>query len=68
MIREMYDHRLSNSFVPTIFDLFFYLVLRYTLMACALVLIQAELIINFLPSIFERLIVGEQVRLGGLRL
>ena len=37
-------------------------------MACALVLIQAELIINFLPSIFERLIVGEQVRLGGLRL
>ena len=24
MIREMYDHRLSNSFVPTIFDLIFF--------------------------------------------
>ena len=58
MIREKYDHRLSNSFVPTIF----------VKMACALVLKQAKLIFNLLPSIFERLIVGEQVRLGGLRL
>ena len=40
----------------------------YRLMACALVLIKAKLIIKLLPSIFERLIVGEQVRLGGLRL
>ena len=58
MIREMYDHRLSNSFVPTIFDI----------TACAQIFKRPKLIINLLPSIFERLIVGEQVRLGGLRL